>query len=503
MADFIPLANGVAIPRRELPLLDFPQFRQDLLDLTKSGANVVQFFGYQEADRVRVLAVMRKGYKLLAAEAIAPDVYPALTADDWKFNCFERELAEQFGILPQGHPWFKPLRYHTNWRGVSDAFGADYHIPTPGHYEYFQVSGEQVHEVGVGPVHAGIIEPGHFRFQCVGEKVLHLEIQLGYQHRGVERLLASLPFKRLPIVVEGIAGDTAIGNSLCFAQAIESLGRLEVTDAARTVRTIALELERLACHVGDLGAMSGDIAFSPPAAYYGRLRGEFLNLLLVLSGNRFGKGLIRPGGVTRLPIPANVELLAAKIAEVRPEIIQVADLLFTAHSVRARFEGCGCVDRQTAAAIGLVGVAGRASGLDYDAREYFPTEKYTMMPPCSYNPKRGEVYSRAEVRYEEICHSLNLVEKLLATLSEKELAYPYSNWRLVPDSLVVTINEPWRGELSHCLLTDENGRIRRYKVKDASFHNWPGLALALRDQEISDFPLNNKSFNLSYCGFDL
>jgi Ni,Fe-hydrogenase III large subunit len=503
MADFIPLTNGCAVPRREVPLLDFPDFRQELLTLCADGANVVQFFGYQEGDRVRVLAVLRKEYQLLAAESLAPEAWPALTAENWKFNCFERELAEQFGLLPQGHPWFKPLRYHANWRGVPDAFGADYRIPIPGPYEYFQVSGEQVHEVGVGPVHAGIIEPGHFRFQCVGEKVLHLEIQLGYQHRGVERLLATLPFKRLPVVVEGIAGDTAIGNSLCFAQAVEALAGLEVPDAAHIVRTIALELERLACHVGDLGALSGDVAFSPPAAYYGRLRGEFLNLLLVLSGTRFGKGLVRPGGVTRVPIPSDVALLANKIAEVRPEIIQVADLLFTAHSVQARFEGCGRVDRQTAAAVGLVGVAGRASGLDYDAREYFPTEKYRMMSPCSYNRKKGGVYSRAWVRYEEICHSLSLVERLLAALPETRLPWPDPDWRLAPDSLVVTINEPWRGELSHCVLTDAAGQIRRYKVKDPSFHNWTGLALALRNQEISDFPVNNKSFNLSYCGFDL
>ncbi|NLC71762.1 MAG: hydrogenase [Desulfuromonadaceae bacterium] len=503
MDNFLPITNGCAIPRKELPILEFPHFRDSLLASTAANGNIVQFFGYEENGTATLLAVIRKGYDLSAAQCAMPKEFPSLTAENWKFNLFEREIAEQFGIRPLHHPWFKPVRYHANWRGAPDVFGADYQTDIPGLYDYFRVEGEHIHEVAVGPVHAGIIEPGHFRFQCFGEKVLHLEIQLGYQHRGVERLLPTLPFKRLPIVVEGIAGDTTIGNSLCFAQAVESLSSLKVPDPARVVRTIALELERLACHVGDLGALSGDVAFNPPAAYYGRLRGEFLNLLVVLAGNRFGKGLVRPGGVTKIPTPDNVALLRDKIKEVRPEIIQVADLLFSAHSVQARFEGCGRVDRATAEAVGLVGVAGRASGLDYDAREFFPTEKYKMMSPCSYNRKRGGVYSRAWVRYEEICHSLNLAEDLLGTIPEGDLPFPDPNWRLAPDSFVVTVNEPWRGELSHCLLTDAQGKILRYKVKDPSFHNWTGLALALRNQEISDFPLNNKSFNLSYCGFDL
>ncbi|MCK9296314.1 MAG: hydrogenase, partial [Desulfobulbaceae bacterium] len=367
---------------------------------------------------------------------------------------------------------------------------------------YFPVEGEAIHEVAVGPVHAGIIEPGHFRFQCIGEEVLHLEIQLGYQHRGVEKMLLEVPRKRMPVIIEGIAGDTAIGHSLCFAQAMESLGSLAVDEGARIVRTIALELERIANHVGDLGALSGDVAFNPPAAYFGRLRGEFLNLLLVLSGNRFGKGLVRPGGVAYTMGQEQRQLLLDKIKETKPEVEHVCDLLFTAHTVQARFDLTGTVDRETAEKLGLVGYAGRASGLAYDARVSFPTECYAELPANVNNKTDGDVASRAMVRREEIAHAFLLIETLLAKQVETKSVLS-GDCKLAPSSFVVTINEGWRGETSHCLLTGPEGEILRYKVKDPSFHNWTGLAMALRNQGISDFPLCNKSFNLSYCGFDL
>ncbi len=504
MDNFLAVVNGRMVPRKQIPILAFDDFRGRMIDFTADEGYIVQFFGFEEGEQLKILAVLRKDDQLYLATSNLPDEYPSLTAANSKFHLFEREVAEQFGVRPLNHPWLKPVRYHANQRGVADIFGNNYTEDIPGNYDYFKVEGEQIHEVGVGPVHAGIIEPGHFRFQCLGEIVLHLEIQLGYQHRDVEKLLTTFPAKRLPIVVEGIAGDTAMANSLCYAQAIEALSLChETDDTAQTLRTAAFELERLACHVGDLGALSGDVAFNPPAAYYGRLRGEFLNLLVVLSGNRFGKGLIRPGGVTSGLSTENAKIVVDKIREVRPEIIQVADLLFTAHTVLSRFEACGRVNRETAASIGLVGFAGRASGIDYDAREVFPTEKSGQFAGCPHIRQKGGVYSRAWVRYEEILHSLDQVEALISAGKLKKTNVPPPVERLAPDAFVVTLNEAWRGELSHCLLTDKNGRIVRYKVKDPSFHNWKGLALALRNEQISDFPLNNKSFNLSYCGFDL
>ena len=293
---FIEIENGRAIARDTIPQLPFERFRQEALAKVAAGAQVVQFFGYPQEGRLKLMAVLRTE-KLLLAETEAPDTYPSLTVEGEPFHLFEREIAEQYGVRPEGHPWLKMVRYHPNYRGAADVFGNDYHQDIPGNYDYYQVDGEQIHEVAVGPVHAGVIEPGHFRFNCIGERVLNLEIQLGYQHRGIEPLLASAATSRLPILAENIAGDTTVGHSLCFAQAVEALGGIVPDPGTQTTRTIALELERLQNHVGDLGALSGDVAFLPPANYCGRMRGDFLNMSLLICGNRFSKGLIRPGGV--------------------------------------------------------------------------------------------------------------------------------------------------------------------------------------------------------------
>jgi Ni,Fe-hydrogenase III large subunit len=503
-SDLLPIENGAAVERRRIPRVDFARFFRLMNEFVRCNGYIVQMFAYNDAGRLILVAVVRNSNLFVIETELGHD-FPSLTLlGGAKFNLFEREIAEQYGIRPAGHPWLKMVRYHANTTGRADVFGNDYRADIPGKYPYFQVEGESVHEVAVGPVHAGIIEPGHFRFQCAGEQVLHLEIQLGYQHRGVEDLLIRVPHKRLPVICEAIAGDTAIGHNLCCCQAIEALAGYRVDRGARTVRTIALELERIANHIGDLGALSGDVAFQSPAAYFGRIRGDFLNLVLVLCGNRFGKGLLLPGGVSQAMGSGQIERIKTRIMELRPEIVHVGDLLFSAHTVLARFEYTGTVRRKVADQLGLVGYCGRASGLEYDVREFFPTERYHELPANSNKVTNGDVYSRAMVRYEEIMHSLNLIELLLQEPGETEPPSAMAEQHLLaPDHFVVTLNEAWRGEVSHCLLTDSTGGIVRYKVKDPSFHNWSGLAMALRNQEISDFPLCNKSFNLSYCGFDL
>jgi len=502
MDDLLKINNGERVDRKEIPHVAPDRFRKALSTLAEDGGYVVQYFGCLEGDQVRLLAVMRQGEALFVTGCDAGREFVSMTPENEKFHMFEREIAEQFGLVPTGHPWLKMVRYHENSLGNPDVFGNDYSQDIPGNYPYFQVEGQDIHEVAVGPVHAGIIEPGHFRFQCVGETVLHLEIQLGYQHRGVEKMLPTVPRGRLPIICEAIAGDTAIGHNLSCCQALEALGGMEVDDGARVVRTIALELERLANHIGDLGALSGDVAFNPPASYFGRIRGEFLNLLQVLCGNRFGKGLVRPGGVAFVMTDEQRGLLGDKIKEIRPEIEHVCDLLFSANTVLARFEDTGTVPYERAEKLGLLGYAGRASGLLYDARVTFPTECYQGLPACGHDMINGDVCSRATVRREEVMHSMSLIETLLQKPGDTRAVF-MKEPALAPSSFVVTLNEGWRGETSHCLLTDEQGGIQRYKVKDPSFHNWTGLAMSLRDEEISDFPLCNKSFNLSYCGFDL
>lgn len=506
MDNLLKIQNGIAIDRTSIPQVPYDQFLTTLTEFVRNEGFIVQFFGYEHESNYKLLAVIRNSELYVISTQVGKSFQSLTRHASEKFHMFEREIAEQFGIKPDGHPWLKMVRYHENYTGETDVFDNDYSDDIPGNYPYFSVEGEAIHEVAVGPVHAGIIEPGHFRFQCAGEEVLHLEIQLGYQHRGIEKMLPGLPQKRYPVICESIAGDTTIAHNLCMCQAIEALANLAVDRGASIVRSIALELERISNHIGDLGALSGDVAFNPPAAYFGRIRGEFLNLLQVLCGNRFGKGLVRPGGVAHIMGQEQRRLIREKIAEITPEIEHVCDLLFSAHTVQARFEHTGTVEHEMAKDLGLVGYAGRACNIPYDARVIFPTECYMELPANTNFITNGDVNSRANVRREEIMHSLKLINMLLdkhEKLDVSVAAVQMQDHDLSPDSFVVTVNEGWRGEVSHCLLTGVQGQVQRYKIKDPSFHNWTGLAMSLRNQEISDFPLCNKSFNLSYCGFDL
>jgi Ni,Fe-hydrogenase III large subunit len=501
--NFLNIINGEAVPIDKIPHLSFDDFREDALAIVQGGGYVVQFFAYKNTDdTLKMIAVLRSDNTLLAAGCDAPETWSSFSAVSSPFHLFEREMAEQFGIRPENHPWLKMVRYHANWQGKEDIFGNDYTKDIPGNYDYYSVAGEEIHEVAVGPVHAGVIEPGHFRFNCIGEQVLHLEIQLGYQHRGVEQLLLGADTSRLPIIAEGIAGDTAIGHSLCMAQAMESLTGNIPDEGARIIRTIAFELERIQNHVGDLGALSGDVAFLPVANYCGRMRGDFLNMSLLICGNRFGKGIVRPGGV-RFSLPDDIRnTLISRINEIKPQVEHTIDLLFSTSSVRARFEDCGVVSNEDAKNLGLVGPSGRASGIAYDARRCFPTEHYPQLDICENAESTCDVYARAKVRADEVLQSIGIILSLLEQPVETQCVET-DGLTLAPSSFTVTVNEAWRGEVSHAVLTNANGKILRYKIKDPSFHNWNGLAMALRNTGISDFPLNNKSYNLSYCGFDL
>lgn len=499
--DFISIENGAAIHRDRFPNLSFDDFRGQVLDLAGQGAKVVHYFAYPDGDGIKLLAVLRNN-RLLAAGCEAPERYAAISEQFEPIHMFEREIAEQYGIVPEGHPWLKMVRYHENYLGRPDVFSNDYNQDIPGNYPYYQVEGDEIHEVAVGPVHAGVIEPGHFRFNCIGERVLHLEIQLGYQHRGVEQLMLNAPGMQRAVIVESIAGDTAIGHNLCFSQAVEALAGINPDEGARIIRTIALELERIANHIGDLGALSGDVAFLPPANYFGRMRGDFLNCTLWLCGNRFGKGLVRPGGVRFPMTDEDRSTLIGRIEELKPQVAHVIELLFGTSSVRSRFEDCGTVSTEDAQHLGLVGPAGRACGLSYDVRSAFANEHYPNLNIADKGPYGGDVYARARIRADEALQSIDMVlDMLKEPVSTRTVESSVPD--LAPDSIAVTLNEAWRGEVSHCIITDSNGGIQRYKIKDPSFHNWNGLAMSLRDTGISDFPLNNKSYNLSYCGFDL
>jgi Ni,Fe-hydrogenase III large subunit len=367
--------------------------------------------------------------------------------------------------------------------------------------DFYRVEGEEVHEVAVGPVHAGVIEPGHFRFQCHGEHVFHLEISLGYQHRGVERSLRNGPDKRTIHTIETLAGDTSIGHATAYCQTVEALSGCRVPARAHVLRGVALELERLANHTGGLGALANDVGFLATASFCGRLRGDFLNLTAQICGSRFGRGLVRPGGVAFDLDAERRKDMTIRLNAAARDVKSAVELLWNSASVQARFEGTGVVQPEVAEALGLVGVAARACGLERDVRHDHPSGVFRLahIPVSVWNS--GDVFARAFVRWLEIERSCAFIREQLGALPDGATRIPCE--KLTPNRMCASLVEGWRGEICHVALTDEQGRFSTYKVVDPSFHNWTGLALALREQQISDFPLCNKSFDLSYCGHDL
>lgn len=487
---FALLSNGTSLPWAEVPEWPASEFVATTANELDRGGRLCAWFGVPENGGTRVVAVVafdaENTLMVGRSEPVAKSV-PSLTPQHAEAHLFEREVWEQHGLVPEGHPWLKPVR----------APARDH----PAQGQFFQVEGGEIHEVAVGPVHAGIIEPGHFRFQCNGEEVLHLEIALGYQHRGIEEALIGGPHRATMSQMETIAGDTTIAHATAHATVREALAGAEAPLRAQWLRALALELERLANHTGDLGALANDVAFLPTSAACGKIRGDFLNLTALVCGNRFGRGLVRPGGCRDELEPARAEELLKKLKSALAEVDEAAGWLWDANSVRARFESTGVVSTEQAADIGLVGPAARASGLVRDVRFDHPAgwHRFAQIPVAVW--PGGDVFARARVRWLECQRSGKFLEEQLATPPDGELRSEPAP--ATPATLAVALVEGWRGEVCHVALTDDAGRLRGYKIVDPSFHNWTGLALALRDQAISDFPLCNKSFNLSYCGFDL
>ena len=501
----VAIYNGQSVGTGDIPVAGVEEFRTFVIEAAAAGLGLASLFAVpSRPGRFRLYAVLAADEtgRLYVSSTEVPDEYPSITPDCPQAHLFEREVAEQWAIVPRGHPWLKPVRFHRSSVPGRDAFGRSEGRPIlPSVMDFFQVEGEQIHEVAVGPVHAGIIEPGHFRFQCHGEEVLHLEISLGYQHRGIERALIGGPGVRTLHFIENVAGDAAVGHATAYGQMLESLSGVPAAPRAQSLRGIALELERLANHTGDLGALAGDVGYLPTSSFCGRIRGDFLNMTASLCGNRFGRGVVAPGGVHDDLTEEDRGALSEKLARAGKDVSVAVKLLWSTPSVLARFEETGVLTADQCRTLGLAGVPARACGLETDIRFNFPSGiyRFSQMPVSTW--PSGDVFARAYVRWLEIQRSIAFILEQLRTCPpgpvRVEVKAPAA------DRFCVSLVEGWRGRICHVGITDSGGRFSRYKIVDPSFLNWTGLALAMRNQPVSDFPLCNKSFNLSYCGHDL
>lgn len=497
--------NGRPVDCSAIPSNDRDLFLQTILDMTSQGWRVSSYFGLP-SDRGTTLYCLLTSPRdavlgIMKTDGVGAD-FPSIALESPQLQLFEREIAEQCGIRFEGHPWFKPVRFVRSRIPGTDAWGRlPDELIQAGVMDYYRVEGEEVHEVAVGPVHAGVIEPGHFRFQCHGEQVFHLEISLGYQHRGIEQMMIGGPYPNTIRKIEAIAGDTTIGHGQAYCMVLEGLSGTRPPAAAEALRGIALEIERLANHSGDLGAIAGDVGYLPTSSFCGRIRGDFLNMSALLCGSRFGRGLLKHGGTVFGLNQSQRDDLLKRLETGRAELTSAIDLIWSTPSLMSRLEGTGTVSMETATELGLVGPAARASGLKRDVRSDHPFGIYRMAQVPIVTAYHGDVCARSMVRWQECQKSLDFCLEQVRQLPSGPNATEPSG--LKGDKLVAALTEGWRGEVCHLAITDSNGRFKQYKITDPSFHNWQGLAMALRGEEISDFPLCNKSFNLSYCGFDL
>jgi Ni,Fe-hydrogenase III large subunit len=499
--NFININNQQSVPLSSIPELKYDTFFDNNIALLENHPerHCVMYFGCRRNESVILICCIADDHEhniKVASSVVRENAsLRSFSSVNLSYERFEREIHENFGIKYLDHPWLKPVRYPENRADKSKTMAS---------YPFFAIDSEELHEVGVGPVHAGIIEPGHFRFVCNGEQILHLEIQLGYQHRGVELLFLEKPkLIQRTILAESIAGDSVIGHTSAFAYLMETMNGIVPEFDVQFVRTLAQELERIAIHTGDLSAICSDIAYQLGSSVFGRLRTPIINFFQEWCGNRLAKGLIRTG---YNPFPFDQELaarLSCVLDAFEPDFIEMNDELSRLPSSLSRFERTGMLSYERLLNIGTVGMSARMNNLMRDIRLSHPYGLYSEFNHEPIIKHHGDVYSRVQIRKQEVLQSISYIRQLLLQLPQPQPQPQPQPIALVPDSFGISITEGWRGEICHCCITGGKGEMSIYKIKDPSFHNWLALALAVRNNEISDFPVSNKSFDLSYCGHDL
>ena len=463
------------------------------------GDNVFFVYYLYALDPAHAFVLVR--VPLPASEPELPSLANAVPAADWQ----EREIQDLFGIKLIGHPNPRRCALHDDWPQVYPLrkdFDARTRLPpfSGARHKFRPVEGEGVFQVPVGPVHAGIIEPGHFLFSVAGEPVLYLQLRMFYVHKGLEKLFETLPIPHCVRLAESISGDSSFAHATAFCHAIERAAGAEAPPRARALRTICLELERLYNHVADIGAICTDVAFVTAHMHAMRLKERVLRVNEQLTGNRLLRGMACLGGV-RFDFQADQFRALVKLAdEFQKEFSELVELIRSHSGTRDRLETTGVLKPQVARDLGIVGVAGRASGFDHDLRRDFPHAFYDQVQFAVPVFTEGDVQRRMVVRREEVFQSLGILRQVLEKLPAGPIATQFGE--APPDRVALGYVEGWRGEIFHWIHTAPGNRLARCKIKDPSLQNWPALNEAILGNIIPDFPVVNKSFNLSYSGTD-
>ena len=425
----------------------------------------------------------------------------AIPAVNWQ----EREIQDFFGVKLAGHPNPRRCALHDDWPDVHPLrkdFAIDTVLPPfSGERHHFRsVEGEGVFQVPVGPVHAGIIEPGHFLFSVAGEPILYLQIRLFYTHKGTEKLFESLPAAHGVRLAESVSGDSAFAHACAYCHAVERAAGAEIPARGRYLRSVCMEQERVYNHIADIGAIATDVAFAVANAHALRLRERILRLNERLTGSRMLRGMACLGGVRFDWNGAHIAALRELAAALRPEFDSLVELIHNSASTRDRLETTGVLSPQSARDLGIVGIGGRASGFNHDLRRDHPHAAYDAVQVAVPVYTTGDVFHRMQVRVDEVRESLRLIGEFLDRLPDGPVRAPVGE--IPAGRLALGYAEGWRGEIFYWIRADSDGRLGRCKIKDPSLQNWPALTEAILGNIIPDFPVVNKSFNLSYSGTD-
>lgn len=456
-----------------------------------------------------VFACYRRGTEYLIVKTEVPlsdPTFPSITRRYVPAYRFERQITSLMGLTPIGHPDTRPWIKHEDWPKdawpLRKTFDPSQRMPrVEGEYQWIRAEGEGIYEIPVGPVHAGIIEPGHFRFQAVGEDVINLEEKLGYVHKGIEKRFESLPWEDASRLAARVSGDTTVAHSLAYSRAVEAITGCIVPDRAHWLRALFLERERIANHLGDLGAICNDVAFAFLLYQMHRLKEIVLRTNLKLFGHRFLMDRVVPGGVAADISSEGVRDILAEMDWLAREFERLVEIYDGNASVEDRVRDAGTLRPAQARDLGVVGFVARASGLNLDCRIHHPFPPYDRINVSIPVLVTGDVHSRAWIRVEEVRDSIRIVREILRTLPESRIVVPLGSPR--PDRSGFSAVEGWRGEIIYWVQSGPNGEINRVMVRDPSSVNWLGLEQCIHGNIVPDFPVCNKSFNQSYSGHDL